>query len=218
MKNKITICNILLVAYLDVNLMSVGKLDQNGYQVKFKKGEVCVQKDGNTVAIGKRNERMYELKGRKLESQANLSEVKSETIWHKRLRHISTEKKKKPKGVVNGFSENAVKKNVCSVFVEGKQCKLPHTQPRWRVTRPFQLVHSDLCGPVTTESYDKKRYVMTFIDDFTHFTVVYLLQEKSETIQCFKNYEAMATAHFTNKLSRFCCDNGGEYVAKEMTS
>jgi hypothetical protein len=77
MKNKITICNILLVPDLDVNLMSVGKLDQNGYQVKFKKGEVHVKKDDNTVAIGKRNGRMYELKGTKLENQANLSEVKS---------------------------------------------------------------------------------------------------------------------------------------------
>jgi hypothetical protein len=28
----------------------------------------------------------------------------------------------------------------------------------------------------------------------------------------------MATAHFNDKLSRFCCDNGGEYVSKEMTS
>jgi hypothetical protein len=79
-------------------------------------------------------------------------------------------------------------------------------------------VHSDLCGPVTPESYDKKKYVMTFIDDFTHFTVVYLLQEKSEVFQCFKNYKAMATAHFNNKLSRFRCGNGEEYVSKEMTS
>jgi hypothetical protein len=59
---------------------------------------------------------------------------------------------------------------------------------------------------------------MTFIDDFTHFIVVYLLQEKSEAFQCFKSYKAMATAHFNNKLSRFRCDNGGEYVSKEMTS
>jgi transposase InsO family protein len=218
MKNKITICNILLVPDLDVNLMSVAKLDQNGYQVKFKKGEVHVQKDGNTVAIGKRNGRMYDLKGRKLESQANLSEVKTETIWHKRLGHVSTAGLQKLKGMVNGFSENAVKENICSVCVEGKQCKLPHSQPRWRATRPLQLVRSDLCGPVTAESYDKKRYVITFIDDFTHFTFVYLLQEKSEAFQCFKNYKAMATAHFNNKLSRFHCDNGEEYVSKEMTN
>jgi hypothetical protein len=144
MKNKITTCNILLVPDLDVNLMSVGKLDQNGYQVKFKKGEVYVQKDGNTVAIGKRNGRMYELKGRKLESQANLSEVKSETIWHMCLGHISTAGLQKLKGMVNGFSENVVKENVCLVCVEGKQCKLPHSQPRWKATCPLQVVHSDV--------------------------------------------------------------------------
>jgi transposase InsO family protein len=100
--------------------------------------------------------------------------------------------------------------------VEGKQTKLPHTQERKRAHRPLELIHSNLFGPVNPQSYDGKRFVLSFIDDNTHFTVVYLLKSKSEVSQCFKKYEAMATAHFGLKISRFRCDNGGEYISSEL--
>ena len=32
----------------------------------------------------------------------------------------------------------------------------------------------------------------------------------------FKEYESMATAHFNTKISRFRCDNGGEYLSNEL--
>jgi hypothetical protein len=57
---------------------------------------------------------------------------------------------------------------------------------------------------------------LSFIDDNTHFTVVYLLKSKSEVSQCFKKYEAMATAHFVLKISSFRCVNGGEYILSEL--
>lgn len=71
-------------------------------------------------------------------------------------------------------------------------------------------------GPITPESHDGKRYVLTFIDDFTHFTVAYLLRNKSEIFKHFQIYEAMGAAHFSQRISRFRCDNGREYTSKEM--
>lgn len=58
--------------------------------------------------------------------------------------------------------------------------------------------------------------LVTFIDDFTHFTAVYVMKAKSEVFNCFKIYEAMATAHFNSSLRRFRCDNGREYISTEM--
>ena len=104
----------------------------------------------------------------------------------------------------------------CETCIEGKQTKLPHNKTRKRVTRPLQLIHSDVFGPVSPTSYDKKRYVVTFIDDCTHFTVAYAMEAKSETFHYFKVFEAMATAHFGTKICRFRCDNGGEYISTEM--
>lgn len=72
-------------------------------------------------------------------------------------------------------------------------------------------------GPIQNEAYIKKNYVLTFIDDYTHFVVVYLLEKKSETFKYFQEYDAMANSHFERRISRFRCDNGREYLSTEVT-
>ena len=104
----------------------------------------------------------------------------------------------------------------CVACIEGKQAQMPHNEKRARATRPLQLIHSDVVGPMSPTSYDNKRYLVTFIDDCTHFMAVYAMEAKSEAFSYFRIFEAMATAHFGTKVSRFQCDNGGEYVSKEM--
>jgi len=81
-----------------------------------------------------------------------------------------------------------------SDVIEGKQSQQPHNQTRIRAKRPLQLVHSDLLDPVSPTSFDDKRYVLTFVDDYTHFTAAYILKHKSEVLHYLKIYEAMATA------------------------
>ena len=138
-------------------------------------------------------------------------------LWHKRLGHIGRTGLEKVKHLVDGILVNLDQNpRICSVCVEGKQTRLAHVQSRTRATRPLQLVHSDLMGPIQTEAYNGKRYVLTFIDDYTHFVVVYLLNAKSEVFERFKEYEAMVNSHFERKISRFRCDNGREYLSSEM--
>lgn len=60
------------------------------------------------------------------------------------------------------------------------------------------------------------KYVISFIDDFTHFIVIYLMESKEEVFKYFKMYKAMATAHFNLKISRFRCDNGRKYISKKL--
>jgi hypothetical protein len=57
---------------------------------------------------------------------------------------------------------------------------------------------------------------VTFIDDHTHFAVVYLLKDKSEVFQRFQEYEAMATSHFNLNISRLRRDTGTEYTSNEF--
>jgi len=53
-------------------------------------------------------------------------------------------------------------------------------------TLPLQLVptivHSDVCGPIISSTSWNKKYFLTFIDDFTHSTIIYLSENKSQTI------------------------------------
>jgi hypothetical protein len=50
----------------------------------------------------------------------------------------------------------------------------------WQASGPLQLVHSDLCGPLSSPSFSGCKYFLTFIDDFSRRTWVYFLKLKSE--------------------------------------
>jgi hypothetical protein len=90
---------------------------------------------------------------------ANLTKTDgSAKLWHG---YIGNSKLQKLSQIVDGVT----------ISPGGKQTKLPLKQKRPRTNRPLEFVKSDLLGPVTPESHDKKKYILTFIDDFTHFTV-----------------------------------------------
>lgn len=122
--------------------------------------------------------------------------------WHKRLGHMNFDSVKKLSGLTDGIKLSLkVDYEKCVTCIKRKQPQLPHNQTRVRANRPLQLIHSDVIGPINPLSYDNKRYVVTFMDDYTHFSAAYLMEAKSETFQFFKQFEAMSTAHFNTKVS-----------------
>ena len=54
-----------------------------------------------------------------------------------------------------------------------------------RTTRPLNLLHMDLIGPMRIESKGGKRYVLMVVDDFSRY-FVHFLKEKSEAIEHLK--------------------------------
>ena len=56
-----------------------------------------------------------------------------------------------------------------------------------RVNKILELVHSDVLGPVLVPSLSKSVYYVSFIDDFSRNTWIYLLRNKSEVFDKLKN-------------------------------
>ena len=80
---------------------------------------------------------------------------------------------------------------------------------------PFELIHSDSCGPIA-RSIGGSAYYIVFIDDCTRHTEVYFLLTKSaeEVSSKFQLFKACITAQ-GYRIRRFRCDNGrGEYSNK----
>ena len=44
----------------------------------------------------------------------------------------------------------------------------------------LQVIHSDVCGPMQTPNLSGKSYFATFIDEYSHYCVVFLIKNKSE--------------------------------------
>uniref|UniRef100_H3H925 Integrase catalytic domain-containing protein n=1 Tax=Phytophthora ramorum TaxID=164328 RepID=H3H925_PHYRM len=78
------------------------------------------------------------------------------------------------------------------------------------------VVHSDVCGPMQTPTFGGKRYFVTFIDDKSHFCVVYLLRNKSEVAAKFAEFVAFAETQTGKCVKTLRSDNGGEYTSGAM--
>lgn len=79
-------------------------------------------------------------------------------------------------------------------------------------------MQSDVCGPITPPTIDNKNYFVLFVDQYTHYCVVYLITYKSEVFTAFKDYVSKCEAKFNLKMVNLYCDNGGEYLSAEMKS
>ena len=53
----------------------------------------------------------------------------------------------------------------------------------------LELIHSDLCDFQYNPSFGNKKYIISFIDDFSRFSYVFLLHSKDETLEKFKIYK-----------------------------
>lgn len=215
-----TVCNLTNVLYaenLRNNLLSVSKLMNAGINVNFQDKVVKFTKNGTVIAKGFQTKNLYMMKFKLRNRSVNVcGERNGADIWHKRLGHLGMTSMKKMQsfGLLNVEINKPFE---CDSCIKGKQCKLPYQE--WnslRSKRPLELVHSDVCGPIIPSSYDGKKFYVCFTDDYTRFTMTYLMTNKSEVSKFFKEYEAVVTSHWSKKIARIRCDNGGEYVSHEF--
>jgi len=96
-----------------------------------------------------------------------------------------------------------------------KSTRLPFPSSTSYSVKPFDLVHSDVWGPVI-ESFDGYKYFITFVDDFSCFTWLYLLKTKSEVATVFQNFHHLVHTQFSSKIKILRSDNGSEYMSNIM--
>jgi hypothetical protein len=72
------------------------------------------------------------------------------------------------KKMVHGLPQFSASSTICTSCMVGKQHRNPFPKKsHWRTSQKLQLIHADLCGPITPISNGSKRYLISFIDDFT---------------------------------------------------
>uniref|UniRef100_A0A8D8G2M5 Copia protein n=2 Tax=Culex pipiens TaxID=7175 RepID=A0A8D8G2M5_CULPI len=223
---RINIEKVLFIPDLSVNLLSLRKMGESGLKVVFYNGTVIVENAGQTVAVGKQSGKLYcmdfDLKPQRSDRAMVTGQVEQQVgLWHLRYGHLGNDNllKLAKKNLVSGMQidDAGHERLLCEACISGKLTRLPFPARKQKHSgRPLEIVHSDVCGPIDPVAWDGNRYFVTFTDDYTHLSVVYLLRSKSEVLERLREYEAMATAHFGTKMSRLRCDNGGEYTGEQV--
>lgn len=81
---------------------------------------------------------------------------------------------------------------------------------------PFSLVHTYVWGPTPQSTHNGKKWFISFVDDCTWVTWVYLLQHKSDVYDVFRSFHQMIVTQFDTCIKVIRSDNGGEYFKKEL--
>ena len=68
---------------------------------------------------------------------------------------------------------------VCEPYLEGKMTMRPFKAKGYMAKEVLDLVHTDLCGPMSTSARGGYIYFITFIDDYSRYGYIYLMRHKS---------------------------------------
>ena len=63
-------------------------------------------------------------------------------------------------------------------------------------------------------SWNGQQYFIIFIDDCSHYGHLYLIYEKSQSLDVFKSYKAEVENQFEKKIKVVKYDSGGEYYGR----
>ena len=121
----------------------------------------------------------------------NAKRLKSESmnssyLWHCRLGHISDKRVSKlhKQGDLGLFDYESY--GTCESCLRGKMSKTPFNKKGERATETLELIHLDVCGPMSTLARGGYLYFLTFIDDYSRYGYVYMMKYKFETFKSLK--------------------------------
>ena len=222
-ETQLRLRDVLYSAEVGYTLVSVGRLDEAGFTLKFG-GGVCVLigEDGEEIGVVPRtSSRIY-----KVEHEEAVASVAEERLtldqFHRRMGHVSLDVARKllKEKMVTGIRlvYSPTKDFFCASCVYAKATRKP--APKMRESERADVfggeVHSDLWGKAPVESKGGKQYYITFIDDKTRLTHLYLLAKKDEAAKCYKQYEAWVETQMGAKIKVLSSDRGGEYQGEEF--
>lgn len=136
-------------------------------------------------------------------------------LWHRRLAHVGLKALDIAPTVVEDMPK-VVGKCECDSCIKGKNTRKPFTPVTTRASAPLELIHADICGPVEG-AIGGGRYMLLFIDDHTRWTSCFILSRKSEAMEKFQEWLALAEKTHSSagyKVKRFRSDGGGEFTSK----
>lgn len=200
------------------NLLGVRPLVKKGYSVHFYEDRAEINdKSNETILTATVEDELYKIQfqTRNKDAAAYVTTPSEKVVlWHRRLGHTS------PPDLPNLIDDpeigtTRVSSNTCDICCRAKESKNSYTEQRRRAARTLEIVHVDLIGPLET-SVNGEKYVVCFMDDFTHYTVTFALHNKSDIAQRFEEFEKAATAKFGCKISTLRCDNALEITSGRM--
>jgi hypothetical protein len=143
-------------------------------------------------------------------------------LWHRRLAHVGMKnlhKLLKGEHILGLTNVHFEKDRICSACQAGKQVGAHHPHKNIMTTdRPLELLHMDLFGPIAYISIGGSKYCLVIMDDYSRFTWVFFLQDKSQSQDTLKGFLRRAQNEFGLRIKKIRSDNGTEFKNSQIES
>ncbi|GJT72894.1 retrovirus-related pol polyprotein from transposon TNT 1-94 [Tanacetum coccineum] len=197
-QGNVTIKRVYYVEGLNHNLFSVGQFCDADLEIAFRKS-TCYIRDlkGNDLLTGSRGTNLYSITLQDI-STPNLicfmakASSSQAWLWHSRLSHLNfnTINLLSMYDIMTGLPKlKFVKDHLFSSCELGKAKRKSFkikTTPSSK--RRLQILHMDLCGLMRVESFNRKKYVVVIVDDYSRYTLTHFLRCKDETPKVLINF------------------------------
>ena len=217
---KCRIENVLYVPKLSYSLLSVSKVSEAGKITKFNRiGCEILNKEKKVIATATRVGNLYYLEYCRKGQNLNVAKNNNEMLWHRRYGHISEQNLKSLANseLVEHFRYNSMKNiGFCESCIGGKQHRTPFGASERQTCDLLELVHSDVCGKISESSIGGAQYFLTFTDDKSRYSWVYMLKTKDQVFEYFLEWKNLVEKATKKKVVTLRTDNGGEYTSTQF--
>jgi hypothetical protein len=214
-KKPLKIKDVLYVPNLKKNLLSISTLEDKGFRVAFIDGKVLMWPRGKTlddaIVTGVQGG-LYKLKGHSNSTLVHNTLNPSE-LWYIRFAHLHYKALPIVSNMITCLPEIQVDhEGTLKGCAQGENVKNPFPRSDNKAKAVLDIVHSDVCGPMSTTSLSGYVYYVSFIDDISCKTWIYFLKSKGEVFSKFKEFKALVENLSERKINILRPDNGGEFT------
>uniref|UniRef100_A0A2N9GJZ0 Integrase catalytic domain-containing protein n=1 Tax=Fagus sylvatica TaxID=28930 RepID=A0A2N9GJZ0_FAGSY len=202
---NLSISDVFCVPKLHLNLLSVGQLTELGLNLFFSSHGCLVQdsRTGQIVGSARKVGRLFELTSLHFPSSSVSAPViaasASIELWHSRLGHVSLPRIQTlvSRGLLGSVSSSPFDCMPCQL---GKQPALPFNNSESIASATFDLIHSDVWGPSPVPTAGGSRYFVIFVDDFSRYTWIYLMKNRSEVLTIYRDFAKMVQTQYSKAI------------------
>ena len=142
---------------------------------------------------------MYKLKGHLVIALVHETTNPSE-LWHRRLAHINYKALPHVNKVVTGLLDLKINhEGICKGCAKGKNIKNPFPKSETKTKGTLELIHSDVCGPMSSTFLSGFEYYITFIDDYSRKTWIFFLKAKNKVFEKIQGIQSLDRKPFRQK-------------------
>ncbi len=220
--HTVTLDKCLYIPSYPQNIFSVQAATAKGAIVYFRNDSSELILHDKTFEIKKKG-RLYYLTN----DVTYVNVVKDLMEWHGVLGHCNLGDVMKLENFADGMVIKGKERSDCETCIASKISNQRSRTPATRATKPFQMVSSDVCGPVQPVSLHGFNYCISFIDNYTGYIFVYFIKRKSDATKALQKFladtspygkvEVLQNTMPEGEVKKMRTDGGGEYMGKEFT-